>query len=112
MYVDLAHYFQVSVANLAAFLIGTGVVTTALWSRELFHAISNLGGRAAARASSKRTPTVEDMGARVNFPGWPNARNPAFPPHTLVSALNFQARLGARPCGYNFAIRAYWLRLT
>jgi hypothetical protein len=38
VYTDLAHYFHVSVANLAAFLIGAGAITTALWWREVFHA--------------------------------------------------------------------------
>jgi hypothetical protein len=34
LYVDLWHYLSVSVANLAAFLIGVGVVTVTLWWRE------------------------------------------------------------------------------
>lgn len=41
VYTDLAHYFHISLANLAAFLIGTGVVTVALWWREIVRACSD-----------------------------------------------------------------------
>ena len=35
MYPDFWHYLSVSVANLAAFLIGVGVITVTLWWREI-----------------------------------------------------------------------------
>jgi hypothetical protein len=35
LYPDLWHYLSVSVANLAAFLIGVGVITVTFWGREI-----------------------------------------------------------------------------
>jgi hypothetical protein len=45
VYIDPPHYFHVSVANLAAFLIGVGAISTALWCREIFHAWSHWSAR-------------------------------------------------------------------
>jgi hypothetical protein len=48
IYIDLAQYFHISVTNLMAFFIGTGVVTTALWWRHIVHASSQWITRSAS----------------------------------------------------------------
>ncbi len=45
MYSDILHYFNVSVANLAAFLIGAGIIAVALWWREVWKAWDDWRGR-------------------------------------------------------------------